>query len=111
MEVAKTFERQGVRYHPGDQLPPDLDKPALEHYLRHGMVRELRPNETKPMAHARKSRTLQPSKQTDTPAAPSETKDAVDSNPGASEPAADTAETAPGQPLADGIADDQSSIV
>lgn len=48
MEVAKTFDRDGVRYRPGDPLPPNLDKQALEHYKRYGMVREAKPGETKP---------------------------------------------------------------
>ena len=48
MEVAKTFDRDGVRYRPGDPLPPNLDKQALEHYKRYGMVREAKPSEAKP---------------------------------------------------------------
>ena len=40
MEVAKTFDRDGVRYRPGDTLPEGLDRQTLEHYKRHGMVRE-----------------------------------------------------------------------
>ena len=42
MEVAKTFDRNGIRYRPGDALPPDLDTTTLAHYRRHGMVREAR---------------------------------------------------------------------
>ena len=42
MEVAKTFDRNGIRYRPGDALPPDLDTTTLAHYHRHGMVREAR---------------------------------------------------------------------
>lgn len=38
-EAAKTFDRDGVRYRPGDPLPSDLDKQTLDHYKRHGMVR------------------------------------------------------------------------
>ena len=41
MEVAKTFDRNGIRYRPGDALPPDLDTTTLAHYRRHGMVREI----------------------------------------------------------------------
>lgn len=50
MQAAKTFDRNGVRYRPGDPLPEGLDKVTLEHYKRHGMVREVRPAETKPAA-------------------------------------------------------------
>lgn len=53
MEVAKTFEREGIRYRPGDPLPEGLDRPTLEHYKRYGMVREVRtpgPAETRPAA-------------------------------------------------------------
>lgn len=42
MQAAKTFDRNGIRYRPGDALPPDLDAPTLAHYRRHGMVRETR---------------------------------------------------------------------
>lgn len=42
MQAAKTFDRNGIRYRPGDALPPDLDAPTLAHYRRHGMVREAR---------------------------------------------------------------------
>ncbi len=42
MEVAKTFERDGKRYRPGDPLPDGLDAVTLAHYKRHGMVREPR---------------------------------------------------------------------
>lgn len=53
MEVAKTFERDGKRYRPGDPLPDGLDAVTLAHYKRHGMVREPRaktpgPAEKKP---------------------------------------------------------------
>jgi hypothetical protein len=57
MEVAKSFERDGKRYRPGDPLPPDLDKTTLAHYQRHGMVREAKPSENKPAAPARKTAT------------------------------------------------------
>lgn len=76
MEVAKSFERNGVRYRPGDALPGDLDKEILAHYLRHGMVREARlpaPAETKPATPARRQRTPQPAKPQDVPK-PEETK-------------------------------------
>jgi len=78
MEVAKTFERNGVRYRPGDELPPDLDKDVLAHYQRHGMVREARtpgPAETKPAAPARKAATPKVTKPAADPK-PAETKDA-----------------------------------
>jgi len=42
MEAAKTFERDGKRYRPGDPLPDGLDAVTLAHYKRHGMVREPR---------------------------------------------------------------------
>lgn len=38
--VAKTFNRLGVRYRPGDAPPPDLDLVTTAHYLRHGMLAE-----------------------------------------------------------------------
>lgn len=53
MEAAKTFDRNGIRYRPGDALPDDLDKITLAHYQRHGMVREARtpsPSTKKPAA-------------------------------------------------------------
>ena len=55
MEAAKTFERNGVRYRPGDALPSDIDKATLEHYKRYGMVREAKPSETKPVAPRRRA--------------------------------------------------------
>lgn len=52
MEAAKTFERDGKRYRPGDAMPDGLDAVTLAHYKRHGMVREPRtkpaPGEKKP---------------------------------------------------------------
>lgn len=52
MEAAKTFERDGKRYRPGDAIPDGLDAVTLAHYKRHGMVREPRtkpaPSEKKP---------------------------------------------------------------
>ena len=41
LKVGKTFERLGQRYRPGDAAPPDLDKPTVQHYLRHGMLVEV----------------------------------------------------------------------
>lgn len=79
MEVAKSFERDGKRYRPGDPLPPDLDKTTLAHYQRHGMVREAKPSENKPAAPARKAATPKVAK----PAGeskPAETKAAADTN-------------------------------
>lgn len=38
MEVLKTFVRQGKRYRPGDDPPPELDAPTVAHYQRHGML-------------------------------------------------------------------------
>uniref|UniRef100_A0A1A7GE24 Uncharacterized protein n=1 Tax=biofilter metagenome TaxID=1070537 RepID=A0A1A7GE24_9ZZZZ len=52
MEVLKSFRRNGVMYKPGDDLPPDADKPTVEHYRRHGMVGE--PAEKKPAAPTRR---------------------------------------------------------
>lgn len=72
VEVAKTFDHDGVRYRPGDPLPPNLDKQALEHYKRYGMVRDVKPSETKPAApRQRKQAEPKASK----PAAPSSTAD------------------------------------
>lgn len=48
MEAAKTFERDGKRYRPGDPLPDGLDGPTLAHYKRHGMIREPRGKEPAP---------------------------------------------------------------
>lgn len=70
MEVAKTFDRDGVRYRPGDLLPEGLDKITMDHYKRHGMVREVKPQETKPVV--RRGRTAQEPRQTK-PAGPSHT--------------------------------------
>lgn len=70
MEAAKTFERNGVRYRPGDALPDDLDAPTKAHYRRYGMVRASRtpaPAENKPAAPARRQRTPGP-KPAETPA-------------------------------------------
>lgn len=50
MQVAKTFDRGGKRYRPGDPLPDGLDKPTLDHYKRYGMVCEAKPEVTKPTA-------------------------------------------------------------
>lgn len=43
LKVAKTFDRLGQRYRAGDAPPPDLDKPTVQHYLRHGMLVEAAP--------------------------------------------------------------------
>ncbi len=43
LKVAKTFDRNGQRYRAGDAPPPDLDKPTVQHYLRHGMLVEAAP--------------------------------------------------------------------
>lgn len=70
MEAAKTFERNGVRYRPGDALPDDLDAPTKAHYRRYGMVRANQtpvPSEKKPAAPARRQRTPGP-KSAETPA-------------------------------------------
>lgn len=83
MEVAKSFERDGKRYRPGDPLPPDLDKTTLAHYQRHGMVREAKPSENKPVAPARKTATPKVAKPAAEPK-PAETKAATDANAPAS---------------------------
>lgn len=70
MEIAKTFDRNGVRYRPGDPLPEGLDQITLDHYKRHGMVREAKPQETKPEGPKRRTSTPRP-KETK-PAGPSE---------------------------------------
>lgn len=70
MEAAKTFERNGQRYRPGDPLPDDLDAVTRAHYLRYGMIRERgtpAPSEHKPAGPARSPRTPKP-KQAETPA-------------------------------------------
>lgn len=38
MQVLKTFIRDGQRYRPGDEPPTGLDKVAIAHYQRHGML-------------------------------------------------------------------------
>lgn len=83
MEVAKSFERDGKRYRPGDPLPPDLDKTTLAHYQRHGMVREAKPSENKPAAPARKTATPKVAKPAAEPK-PAETKADADANAPAS---------------------------
>lgn len=65
MEAAKTFERDGKRYRPGDPLPEGLDAVTLAHYKRHGMVREPRaktpgPAEKKPAGPASPPQTPTP---------------------------------------------------
>lgn len=83
MEVAKTFDRDGKRYRPGDPLPPDLDKTTLAHYQRHGMVREAKPSENKPATPARKTATPKVAKPAAEPK-PSETKADAEANAPAS---------------------------
>ncbi|MDH0897785.1 hypothetical protein N5C12_00200 [Comamonas aquatica] len=52
-QAAKSFDRDGTRYRPGDDLPEGLDKVAIAHYLRHGMIREApAPGTTKPAGPA-----------------------------------------------------------
>ncbi|MGE8491556.1 hypothetical protein [Comamonas sp.] len=48
MEIAKPFDRRGIRYNPGDPLPEGLDKTTLDFYKRHGMVREPMDKQAKP---------------------------------------------------------------
>ena len=59
-EIAKTFMRGGALLRPGDDLPEGLDKITLDHYKRHGMVREVKPQETKPEASKRRTTTQRP---------------------------------------------------
>lgn len=59
-EVAKTFMRGGTLLRPGDELPEGLDKITLDHYKRHGMVREIKPQEAKPDASKRRTTTPRP---------------------------------------------------
>lgn len=85
-QAAKTFDRLGTRYRPGDPLPTDLDKATLDHYQRHGMLREPQaPAETKPASPRR----------TRTPAAPKDAKPAAPQ----STAAADAASAVPPQEL------------
>lgn len=52
-QAAKSFDRDGTRYRPGDDLPEGLDKVAIAHYQRHGMIREApTPTTTKPAGPA-----------------------------------------------------------
>ena len=81
MEVAKTFDRNGIRYRPGDALPTDLDATTLAHYQRHGMVREARtpsPTSKKP-ATPRKATTPRPpeNKSAADPVAPSDQPESI----------------------------------
>ena len=71
MEIAKTFDRNGVRYRPGDPLPEGLDQVTLDHYKRYGMVREAKPREAKP--EGPKRRTSAPRPKEAKPTGPSET--------------------------------------
>lgn len=69
MEAAKTFERNGKRYHPGDPMPDDLDAVTRAHYLRYGMIRARgtpAPTEHKPAGPTRAPRQPKP-RQAETP--------------------------------------------
>lgn len=57
-EIGKTFKSGGKLLKPGEPLPDGLDKVTLEHYKRHGMVREVKPQDTKPDASKRRTSTL-----------------------------------------------------
>lgn len=59
-EIGKTFMRGGALLRPGDDLPEGLDKITLDHYKRHGMVREVKPQETKPESSKRRTATQRP---------------------------------------------------
>lgn len=59
-EIGKTFMRGGALLRPGDDLPEGLDKITLDHYKRHGMVREVKPQESKPEASKRRTSTPRP---------------------------------------------------
>ena len=90
MEVAKTFDRAGVRYRPGDSLPEGLDKQTLEHYKRYGMVREVRtpgPVEKKP-AEPGKNTGASPRKRADPK--PGESKNATGTDDGVGASAVDS---------------------
>ena len=56
-EIGKTFKSGGKLLKPGEPLPDGLDKVTLEHYKRHGMVREVKPQEAKPEASKRRAST------------------------------------------------------
>lgn len=72
MEIAKPFDRRGIRYNPGDQLPEGLDKTTLDFYKRHGMVREPVDKQSKPTERKPSSprQTRQPSPTQTKPAGP-----------------------------------------
>lgn len=94
MEVAKPFDRGGIRYKPGDPLPKDLDKTTLDFYKRHGMVREpvdkqAKPTERKP---AGPRQTRQPSPTQTKPTAP--TNDQVQTVPVVTKDASETVQSA-----------------
>lgn len=59
-EIGKTFKSGGKLLKPGEPLPDGLDKVTLEHYKRHGMVREVKPQEAKPEASKRRTVTQRP---------------------------------------------------
>lgn len=71
IEIAKPFTRNGHHLRPGDAVPDDVDKPTLEHYRRHGMVREAKPAKPeKPAKAVKPTGPTEPAKQP----APQETK-------------------------------------
>lgn len=59
-EIGKTFKSGGKLLKPGEPLPDGLDKVTLEHYKRHGMVREVKPQDTKPDTSKRRTSTPRP---------------------------------------------------
>lgn len=76
-QAAKSFDRDGTRYRPGDDLPEGLDKVAIAHYQRHGMIREApAPGTTKPGGPARSTRQPKGKPEERKPAVPSEHKSA-----------------------------------
>ncbi|EHN64279.1 hypothetical protein [Comamonas testosteroni] len=56
-EIGKTFKSGDKLLKPGDPLPAAMDKITLDHYKRHGMVREVKPQESKPDASKRRTTT------------------------------------------------------
>lgn len=94
MEIAKPFDRRGIRYNPGDPLPEGLDKTTLDFYKHHGMVREpmdkqAKPTERKP---ASPRQTRQPSPTQTKPTGP--TNDQVLTGPVLTKDAAETGQSA-----------------
>lgn len=94
MEIAKPFDRRGIRYNPGDPLPEGLDKTTLDFYKRHGMVREPVDKQAKPMERkpAGPRQTRQPSPTQTKPTGP--TNDQVLASPVLTKYAADTGHSA-----------------